>query len=270
MFPILFLAVFLPGLSGAGAAQTDLPPYIHQCSRRDPRLHACYIEAIMHVRPWLAKGIPEIAVPSTEPFRLVELSLSLTEGPKGYRITLRDIDVTGVSSYSVRDLSFGDAGGVFSLEVFIPELSLVANYSSAGVLIMVPASGRGTLYGSLGGVRAHLRGAGRVQAAGQRHGQEGQEQIQAGPGQGAAERERFVHVDRLSVDLKVRDVKMRIERGRGENPIIARATNLLLRTSAHLVLDAMMPELRLKLADVFLNIANNIFSKVPLEQLLRD
>ena len=45
---------------------------------------------------------------------------------------------------------------------------------------------------------------------------------------------------------------------------------MLLRTSGNLVLDAMMPELRLKLADVFLGIANNIFDKVPLSQLLRD
>ncbi|XP_026291629.1 uncharacterized protein LOC113216115 [Frankliniella occidentalis] len=252
MFSLLFLVVFLPGLSGADTGE-QLPRYIHQCSRRDPKLNACYVEALMHIRPWLAQGIPEISVPSTEPFRLSELSLSLTEGPKGYRITLRDMDVTGVSNYTVRDLSFGNAG-VFSLEVAIAELSLVANYSSSGVLIIVPASGRGTLYGSLGSVRAHLRGTAHTSAGVDR----------------GVQRANFVHVDRLNVDLKVRDVKMRIERGPGENPIIAQATNLLLRSSGHLVLDAMMPELRLKLADVFLNIANNIFSKVPVESLLKD
>ena len=49
-----------------------------------------------------AAGIPEIAVPSTEPFRLSELSLSLSMGPGGYHIKLRDIDVMGISSYIVR------------------------------------------------------------------------------------------------------------------------------------------------------------------------
>ncbi|XP_034246880.1 uncharacterized protein LOC117648483 [Thrips palmi] len=198
-------------------------------------------------------GIPEVDVPSTEPFRLAELSLSLTEGRGGYRISLKDIDVTGVSNFTVRDLTVGEAGA-FSLDVDIPLLSLVADYSSSGVLIMIPASGRGTLHGELGRVRTQLRGAlsvrgaDRADRAGRQH----------------------VHVDRLLVDLKVGDVSMRIDRAPGENFIIAQATNMLLRTSGHLVLDAMMPELRLKLADVFLGIANNIFAKVSVDQLLRD
>lgn len=228
----------------ASDAAQYIPPYIHQCSRSDPELNACYVEALLHIRPWLAKGIPEVSVPSTEPFRLPELSLSLTEGPTGYRITLRDIDISGISNYTVRELSVGE-GGAFSLDVLIPELSLLADYSSSGVLIMIPASGRGTLHGLLGGVRAVLRGA-------------------------VSARADYVHVDRLVVDLKVRDVSMYIDRAPGQNIIIARATNMLLRTSGHLVLDAMMPELRLKLADVFLGIANNIFERVPTSYLLRD
>lgn len=233
------------------AAKGQLPAYINQCSRQDPHLTDCYIDAIMHIRPWLAKGIPEISLPSTEPFRLPELSLSLTTGPGGYRIKLRDIDVTGVSDYSVRGLSVGS--GTFSLDVAIPELSLVADYSSSGVLIMIPASGRGTLHGALAGVQAQLRGVVSSQAGGV-----------------SGSDSHYLRVDRLHVDLKVQDVSMRIERAPGENPIIAQATNLLLRTSSHLVLDAMMPELRLKLADVFLGIANNIFGKVPVELLVRD
>ncbi|XP_034246434.1 uncharacterized protein LOC117648200 isoform X2 [Thrips palmi] len=63
---------------------------------------------------------------------------------------------------------------------------------------------------------------------------------------------------------------MRIDRAAGENFIIAQATIMLLRTSGHLVLDALMPELRLKSADVILGIANNIFAKVSVDQLLHD
>jgi hypothetical protein len=49
-------------------------------------------------------GIAEIEMPSVEPFRMDELSLSLTTGPNGYKVTLRDLDIYGASNFSVSDL----------------------------------------------------------------------------------------------------------------------------------------------------------------------
>jgi hypothetical protein len=49
-------------------------------------------------------GIPEIEMPSVEPFRMDELSLSLTTGPNGYKVTLRDLDIYGASNFTVSDL----------------------------------------------------------------------------------------------------------------------------------------------------------------------
>lgn len=51
-------------------------------------------------------GIPEINLPAAEPFRLNELSLSLTTGPNGYRVHLRDIDLYGASNFSVSRLRY--------------------------------------------------------------------------------------------------------------------------------------------------------------------
>lgn len=36
-------------------------PYIHQCSWSDPKVTECFIQAMMHIRPWLAQG--ELATP---------------------------------------------------------------------------------------------------------------------------------------------------------------------------------------------------------------
>jgi len=49
-------------------------------------------------------GIPEIEMPSVEPFRMDELSLSLTTGPNGYKVTLRDLDIFGASNFTISDL----------------------------------------------------------------------------------------------------------------------------------------------------------------------
>ena len=239
-------AVLVLSLLRVGHSLNALPPYVHQCSLSDPQVQKCFADAIMHIRPWLARGIPEIAVPSTEPFRLDELSLALTVGPKGYRINLRDLDVNGITDYVVWNFSVDAQSGRYALDVTIPELRIVADYSSSGTLIIIPASGSGEFHGILGGVRAVLHGLA---------------ERRSGP-----ETDHF-HVTRLNADLKVKDVNMKIERS--PNPIVARVTNLVLRTSGRQVLDAMMPELRVKLGAVFQTTANEILDKIPASYIVR-
>lgn len=107
-------------------------PYVKQCHKGDPKIVDCITGALHHLRPYLAQGtsskqrvmpfiarkvlsrvftcldrvpgIPEIEMPSVEPFRMDELSLSLTTGPNGYKVTLRDLDIYGASNFSVSDL----------------------------------------------------------------------------------------------------------------------------------------------------------------------
>lgn len=57
-----------------------------------------------HLQPYLATGIKEIELPSVEPFLMEELTLSLTSGPNGYKVSLKDIDVYGASNFTVEKL----------------------------------------------------------------------------------------------------------------------------------------------------------------------
>lgn len=81
-----------------------IDPFIKQCKSDTKDLSKCFVSAMHHIRSYLAKGIQEIGMPSTEPFKIDELSLSLTTGPNGYKVTLRDIDVFGVSNFTVSSL----------------------------------------------------------------------------------------------------------------------------------------------------------------------
>lgn len=76
-------------------------PYIKQCREDDPKLTDCIISAINHVKPWMAKGIPEVGAPGIEPFVIDELSLSLTSGPNGYKIILKNLEAFGASNYTI-------------------------------------------------------------------------------------------------------------------------------------------------------------------------
>lgn len=63
--------------------------YVKQCSRSDPKLTACLIDALHHLRPYLSAGIPEIELPAVEPFRV-----SLTYRKENERNTGRIAVVT--------------------------------------------------------------------------------------------------------------------------------------------------------------------------------
>lgn len=54
-----------------------------------------------HLNNYLLVGIPEIQLPNVEPFKIDSLSLALTNGPNGYKITLRDIDAYGASNFMI-------------------------------------------------------------------------------------------------------------------------------------------------------------------------
>lgn len=47
--------------------------YVKQCSKSDPQLKKCLIDALHHLRPYLKTGIPEIELPSVEPFLVSEI-----------------------------------------------------------------------------------------------------------------------------------------------------------------------------------------------------
>lgn len=49
-------------------------------------------------------GIDEIELPPVEPFRMDSLSLAITGGSNGYKITLRDIDLYGASNFSIQKI----------------------------------------------------------------------------------------------------------------------------------------------------------------------
>ncbi|XP_020710575.1 protein takeout [Athalia rosae] len=219
-------------------------PYVKQCSRKDPKLKKCLIDALHHLSPYLRNGIPEIELPPVEPFRIDELTLSLTGGPNGYKIQLREMDILGASNFTVRDINLGST---FQALIEIPALILDAHYSSSGILIILPASGNGTFHGRFDGVRAVVTGA-----------------VSTSDRNGGT----YMHVDRLNIELAVRVVNLQVFKIFNNNRILTEAINLFLRENGQEVLKAMEPQLKKELSVLFSAIVNQLLLNVPVQSFL--
>ncbi|KAL0101164.1 hypothetical protein PUN28_018785 [Cardiocondyla obscurior] len=239
----LWAILLVVGFTATLSSDTS-PEYVKQCSRRDPKLITCLIDSLHHLRPYLSAGIPEIELPAVEPFRMDELTLSLTGGTNGYKIQLRDLYVKGASNYTVEDIKLGSP---FQAVVRMPALILDAHYSSSGVLIILPASGNGTFHARFGDARALVRGTVSTKSR---------------------DEKTYLNVDNLDVVLAVKDVQMRVSKIFNNNRILTEAINLFLRENGQEVLKLMEPQLKKKLSTLFAGIVNQLLRHVPVESFL--
>lgn len=72
------------------------------CSRKVPDINNCIVDSINNLRPLLAKGLPDLKVPSIEPFELDALQLHLDSN--GGPFNLKDLKVWGVSNFNITEL----------------------------------------------------------------------------------------------------------------------------------------------------------------------
>ncbi|XP_019867003.1 uncharacterized protein LOC109595994 [Aethina tumida] len=226
-----------------GLKDGEVPPYVKQCYEGDPQVIECFKSALLHLRPYLKTGIPEIELPSVEPFLMDELSLSLTTGPNGYKVSLKDIDIYGASNFTVQKIKLSEDGKPFEAKINIPLLSINSRYTSSGVLIILPASGNGTFNGQFDDLSAYVKGKVSV------HTKDNLE---------------YLHVDALNVDVTVRNARMAVKNIYKNNKILTQAINLFLRDNGMEVFKVMLPQLRKKLSGLFMSISNQLLTHVPL------
>ncbi|KAK6633516.1 hypothetical protein RUM44_004123 [Polyplax serrata] len=71
----------------------------------------------------------------------------------------------------------------------------------------------------------------------------------------------------MDIDMEVKTVRMMVKKVFNSNKILTEATNLFLKQNGQEVLKAMTPQLRKKLASIFMKIGNHVFDNVPLNML---
>uniref|UniRef100_A0A1B6KR01 Protein takeout n=1 Tax=Graphocephala atropunctata TaxID=36148 RepID=A0A1B6KR01_9HEMI len=222
--------------------QTSTPYYLHPCSRSDPNINQCLTYAANHLAMNFRRGIPELGVTEVEPITIDEINLALGAGPDGYRATFRNIEAYGVSNLTVTGVRSDLSTLQFQLAFYIPKISVRANYRSAGVLIMVQATGGGDYWGEYGGVRAKVY-------------------FRASPLE--INGQQYLRLEDLKMDFSVKELQMGIRNVHNGNAVLEAALNLFINSNAQELLREMKPSIKKKLLVTMRHFIDNLFDRIP-------
>ncbi|XP_025415711.1 protein takeout-like [Sipha flava] len=132
-------------------------PLLRKCHRSDPDLNNCIKEAIEDLRPYLAKGIPELFIPSCEPLYIPEIVMNQGNiNSVGVQSTYRNIRVYGPSEFVLKTLKVDLEKMRIRIKLQLPYLRMTANYSIIGNILMLPINASGISEGNYTNIEANI------------------------------------------------------------------------------------------------------------------
>ncbi|CAG9562478.1 unnamed protein product [Danaus chrysippus] len=131
VFTCLTVAVAFVGYTSARLA----PDFINPCNTTES---ACLIQATQNAIPDFSKGLPDLGVPSLDPFVIDELPIQLP----GVKVTFLDGKVTGLRKCQVLNVEAYLEKNVFILEIKC-NITIKGKYTAVGRLLLFPINGEG-------------------------------------------------------------------------------------------------------------------------------
>lgn len=228
-----------------GGSFAALPSSIKVCSRNDPELSRCVIEAVNDLRPRLATGkiSDQFQIPPLEP-----LALSTVNMDRGAELkaTFSELLVSGPSKFKIDNLKVNIEKLIFDFNIFLPKLSFKGKYDLKIKLLLLNIAGVGDLSGVIENNQA------RVKLLCEKYAKDGKE---------------YVRVKKLVV-------RIQIEKGRFDmkdlfrgDPVLSQAGNQFINENSRLFLDELTPGLERSLSDTFKATANEIMQQATFDEI---
>ncbi|KAL1449828.1 hypothetical protein WDU94_002301 [Cyamophila willieti] len=236
-----------PLSSTASGNKNKLPSFMKVCSRNDPNLNECVKHSIENLRPFLAKGIPQLGIPPCEPLIIPELVMNQGSGAVNVQSIYRNITIFGPSSYVVKAVRIDLDKKRIRVKIELPRLQLNADYMINGRILMMPISGAGQSEGNYTDITASLI-------------------LQAESYTSRAGRE-HLHIVQAFTDFSIGHASLYLSGLFDGDKELGRAMNEFLNENWRNVAAEMKPILEETICELFRKYANIIFHKYSLDQL---
>ncbi|XP_039306728.1 uncharacterized protein LOC105203864 [Solenopsis invicta] len=133
IFAFAFVAVYVAA---------EIPSYIHVCGRRDPKIDQCILNNVNNLKSKICQGIPELDVPSNDPFVIDTLALTNTSDIKLY---IRNAQLTGLCDFKINNFSINIDTLHYNFEILFDQLRANTTYDFE-IRLLVPVVHQGQLY----------------------------------------------------------------------------------------------------------------------------
>ncbi|XP_053691062.1 protein takeout [Sabethes cyaneus] len=228
------------------ARSLDLPEYLHVCHKDDPKLTECMKQSIETLRPYLARGIPELDIPAIEPINLGDLIVAESVPGQGISITAKDIKAYGPGNFRLKRLNVVEYGKVYSFELELPHLYVEGRYVVDGRILLLPVKGAGKFTGNF------TQGVGNVRIKGDRKVINGKNHLS---------------LAKLDIKIKVGDGKIKLENLFGGDRVLGEIINHTINQNFALLSHELIPLIEKALQRIFKLTGNKILERFPEEVL---
>nr|XP_049462885.1 uncharacterized protein LOC120951728 [Anopheles coluzzii] len=231
---------------GATVDAVDLPEYLHVCHREDPKLTECMKESIETLRPYLARGIPELDIPSIDPIHLGDLIVAESVPGQGVSISAKDIKAYGPSNFKLKKLNVIEYGKIYSFELELPHLYVEGRYVVDGRILLLPVKGSGKFTGNF------TQGIGSVRIKGDRKRINGKDHLS---------------LAKLDIKIRVSDGRVKLENLFGGDRVLGEIINETINQNFNLLSTELIPLIEKALQRIFKRTGNKILERFPEEVL---
>ncbi|KMQ95853.1 circadian clock-controlled protein [Lasius niger] len=225
-------------------AMRDIPEFLHVCQVGEPEYDTCVSKSINDLKPYLKVGVPEYNIPSLEPLKLKQLSVSSTNSLK---IQATDVNVAGASNFQIMKVKVDTDHLRFMVDIELPNIFVDGKYEVDGKIMLLPLRGSGPIHGNF----SDCIGACKIQG------------------------ERYFDENGLE-RIRITEFKMKISVGKGwmrldnlfnGEEVLGNVVNTAINNNFDVFMREFLPLVEKALSDAFKDIAENIVQQFSYAQL---
>ncbi|CAH0722884.1 unnamed protein product, partial [Brenthis ino] len=224
----------------------QIPDYIKVCKRDQATIDNCVWNAIENLRPQLVSGIPELNVPSIEPFYIPEI-VAVSGELVPLKASGKDVRVSGAGNFTIKSVSVNLEALTIRARVRFPKLHLDGRYNLDTKILIVPLRGEGNLVADAVKCDAEILLKSKLVER---------------------EEKQYLHFSNMNVDINIKDYRIRLDGLFNGNKALGEATNEAINQNRAEFLKTMQPYLEKTVAKILLDDANKIVASIPYDEIL--
>nr|XP_018909208.1 PREDICTED: protein takeout-like [Bemisia tabaci] len=217
-------------------------PTIQPCPQSDPELNKCVLQQVTKGKPYIAKGVPELNIPSVEPLHIPMVTLEQGTQAVNYKAKLKDLKVYGLSHYKFQKIDLNLDTLMVSGMLSIPVLHLESDYTIRGRALLVPIQGNGIFKANLTDAKVKVKMQGKLV---DRKGQE------------------YLEVKDTMVKLDIGGATAHFGNLFNGDKTLGAATNSFLNENAKDIIDEVKPAVESVVNMLIDDIVNKVFKSLP-------